>query len=59
MAKKWIQSAIKKPGALHLALHVPKNKKIPKAKLLKASKSKSPLMKKRVALAKTLGKLRR
>ena len=39
MAKKnWIADAIKKPGALHEELHVPKGKKIPKAKLEKAAK---------------------
>jgi len=58
MAKdKWIQGAIKKPGALHRELKVPMGKKIPEAKLEKAAKTGSPLMKKRVALAKTLKKL--
>lgn len=57
MAKKWIAGAIKKPGALHRALGVPEGKKIPAKKLAKAAKSKSPLMRKRVALAKTLGKM--
>lgn len=50
----WIAGAIKKPGALHRALGVPEGKKIPAKKLAVAAKSKSPLMKKRVALAKTL-----
>lgn len=60
MAKKnWIQGAIKKPGALHKALGVPMGKKIPEAKLDKAAKSNSPLMRKRVALAKTLGKFKK
>jgi len=40
MAKNWIQGAIKKPGALHEELHVPKGKKIPAAKLKKAAKKK-------------------
>lgn len=31
--KKFIQNAIKKPGALHEELGVPKGKKIPEAKL--------------------------
>lgn len=57
MVKKFIQGAIKKPGALHRALGVPESKKIPDSKMAKAAKSKSPLMRKRVALAKTLGKL--
>lgn len=56
-AKKWIDKAIKKPGALHKALGVPEDEKIPAKKMAKAAKSKSPLMKKRVALAKTLEKM--
>lgn len=57
--KKWIKDAIKKPGALHKALGVPEGKKIPPKKLAKAAKSKSPLMRERVALAKTLGKMKK
>ncbi len=58
MAKKmWIQEAIKKPGALHEALHVKKGEKIPAAKLKKAEHSKNPTMKKRAVLAETLKKL--
>ena len=52
--KKWIQGAIKHPGALHKALHVPAGQKIPAAKLEKAAHSKNPTMRKRAALAKTL-----
>jgi hypothetical protein len=55
--KNWIQNAIKHPGALHEALHVPKGKKIPEGKLEKATHSKSPLMRKRANLAETLEKL--
>ena len=33
MAEKWIQKAIKKPGALHKELGVPAGKKIPAKKL--------------------------
>lgn len=59
MAKKfWIQDAIKKPGALHEELHVPKGKKIPKAKLKKAEKA-GGKEGKRARLAETLGKLRK
>ena len=59
MAKKnWIADAISKPGALHEELHVPKGKKIPAAKLKKASKKKGKLGK-RAKLAETLKKLRR
>ena len=55
--KKWIQGAIKKPGALRKALHVKKGEKIPEKKLEKAEHSKNPKMKKRAVLAKTLRKL--
>lgn len=57
MVEKWIQKAIKKPGALHRELNVPEGEKIPAKKLDKAAKSKSPLLRKRVALAKTLEKI--
>lgn len=36
---KFIQKAIKKPGALHQALGVPKGEKIPAKKLAKAAKA--------------------
>lgn len=55
--KKWIQKAIKKPGALHKDLGVPMGKKIPAKKLDKAMKSKNPTIRKRAALAKTLKKM--
>lgn len=59
MAKKnWIQDAIKKPGALHEELHVPKGKKIPKKKL-KAAEKKGGKLGKRARLAETLSKLRK
>jgi len=54
MAKKWIQGAIKHPGALHKELGVPKGKKIPTAKLKKAEHSKNPTTAKRAHLAETL-----
>lgn len=54
--KKWIQGAIKHPGALHKALHVPAGKKIPKKKLQKAVK-KGGVTGKRAQLAITLNKL--
>lgn len=57
MAKKWIQSAIKHPGALHKELGVSKGKKIPAGKLAKAAK-KGGLLGKRARLAETLKKLR-
>jgi hypothetical protein len=37
MAKDWISGAIKRPGALHKALGVPKGTKIPAGKLAKAA----------------------
>jgi hypothetical protein len=59
MAKdKWIQDAIKSPGALHKALGVAKGKKISEAKLEKAEHSKNPTTKKRAILAETLKKMR-
>ena len=54
MAKDWIKGAIKHPGALHRALHVPEGQKIPAAKMAKAAKSSNPHMKKMVSLAHTL-----
>jgi hypothetical protein len=33
VTEKWIQKAIKKPGALHKSLGVPEGKKIPAGKL--------------------------
>lgn len=56
---KWIQKAISKPGALHKSLGVPKDEKIPKAKLEKAEHSKNPTMRKRAQLAETLSKFKK
>ncbi len=56
MAKKWIQSAIKHPGALHKALGVPLDKPIPKEKLEQASNSSNPTLRRRANFAKTLSK---
>lgn len=52
--KKWIQGAIKKPGALHKELGVPAGKKIPEKKLKSAEHSKNPKERKRANLAETL-----
>ncbi len=57
--KKWIQDAVKKPGALRAALHVKKGEKIPEKKLQKAEHSKNPTMKKRAVLAETLSKMKK
>lgn len=56
MAEKWIQKAIKKPGALRKELGVKKGEKIPAKKLNKAAK-KGGKIGKRARLAKTLKKL--
>jgi hypothetical protein len=55
---KWIQSAIKKPGALRSALGVKKGQKIPAGKLAAAAK-KPGKMGQRARLAQTLGKMRK
>jgi hypothetical protein len=51
---KWIQGAIKHPGALHKALHVKEGEKIPAKKLEKAAHSDNPKLAKQANLAKTL-----
>jgi hypothetical protein len=58
MAKeKWIQGAIKHPGALRKTLGVKKGEKIPADKLKKAEHSKNPTTAKRARLAETLKKM--
>lgn len=54
--RKWIQTAIKKPGALHKELGVPEGKKIPAKKLNKAAKEGGKIGQ-RARLAKTLKKI--
>ena len=56
---KWIEKAIKKPGALRKSLDVKEGEKIPESKLKKALKSKNPTMVKRANLAKTLRGIRK
>ena len=51
--KNWIKGAIKKPGALHEELGVPKGKKIPAKKLAAAAKKPGKLGQ-RARLAETL-----
>ncbi len=58
MTEKWIQKAIKKPGALHKQLGVKEGKKIPVAKLNAAAK-KGGKLGERARLAKTLGKMKK
>jgi hypothetical protein len=57
MTKKFIQKAIKKPGALRKSLHVKEGEKIPEKKLDKAAHSENPKTRTRANLAKTLRKL--
>ena len=58
MAEKWIQNAIKKPGALRSVLGVKKGKPIPAAKLAKAAKAPGK-MGQRARLAETLKGLKK
>lgn len=55
--EKFIQKAIKKPGALHKQLGVPEDEKIPKTKLQAAAKKGNTKLAKRARLALTLEKL--
>lgn len=55
-AEKWIQKAIKHPGALHKQLEVPEGEKIPAEKLKTAAKAGGKLGK-RARLAMTLKKM--
>jgi hypothetical protein len=56
MAEKWIQGAIKHPGALHKELGIPEDKKIPASKLMKAEHASGKLGK-RARLAATLKRM--
>jgi hypothetical protein len=56
-SKKFIQKAIKKPGALHRQLGVPEDETIPKSKLKAAAKKGNTKLAKRARLALTLEKL--
>ena len=55
---KWIQKAIKKPGALRKELGVKEGQKIPAGKLAKAAKAPGK-MGQRARLAQTLSKLKK
>ena len=57
MAEKWIQKAIKKPGALRSALGVKEGKTIPAKKLAAAAKAPGK-MGQRARLAQTLKKMK-
>lgn len=55
---KWIQGAIKHPGALHKELGVPEGKNIPEKKL-KAAEAKGGKIAKQANLAETLKKIKK
>lgn len=55
--KRWIQSAIKNPGALSKKLGVPEGKNIPMEKLKKAAKSTNKKTARQANLALTLKKI--
>jgi hypothetical protein len=57
MAEKWIQKAIKKPGALRSELGVKEGKNIPAKKLAKAAKEPGKLGQ-RARLAQTLKRMK-
>lgn len=54
--KKWMQDAVKRPGALRAKLKVPEGENIPAKKLNKAANSSDPTLKKEAVLAKTFKK---
>lgn len=56
MADRWIQGAIKHPGALHADLGIPQGQRIPHATLLAAAKQDGAIGR-RANLALTLGKM--
>ncbi len=54
----FMQAAVKRPGALHRALHVPQGEKIPAKKLTKAEHSSSPRLRKEANLAEVFNRFR-
>lgn len=57
MAKRWIQGAIKHPGALHRQLGIAAGKKIPLTRLRSAANSDDETLARRARLAMTLRKM--
>jgi len=58
MAEKWIQEAIKRPGALREKMGAKEGEKIPKGKIsAKISAAKRTLLK-QLVLARTLGEMK-
>lgn len=51
--QRWVQGAIKHPGALHRELNIPSDKKIP-AKTLNAAAKKGGVLDRQARLAKTM-----
>jgi len=58
MSKRWIQKAVKKPGALRSSLGIKKGKTIPASKL-KAAAKKGGKLGQRARLAVTFKKMRK
>lgn len=56
MAEKFLQKAIKRPGALHRSLGIPEGEKIPASRLEAATHSKNPHVAKMANLAETMKK---
>lgn len=58
MAEKFMQGAVKHPGYLHTALHVPQGEKIPAARVEAAAHSVNPHLAKAANLAKVFAQHR-
>lgn len=56
--KHWMAGAVKRPGALRAALHVPAGKNIPAAKIAQAAQSNNPRVRKMASLAQVFAKTR-
>lgn len=54
----WMESAVKKPGALRKELHAKEGKDIPEKKIERAEHSSNPLLAKRARLAVVFKKAR-
>jgi hypothetical protein len=55
---RWMQSAVRHPGALRAQLKVPAGQKIPARKLASAANSSNPTLARRARLAQTFAKYR-
>lgn len=54
----WMETAVKRPGALHRNLGIPEGQKIPAKKLDAAAHSSNPTIEKEASLAETFKRLR-